>query len=156
MTSLIKIGLFLGITLILQAALVIFIRRTFKHHHPTLSNGLAQIARLVVALIGFALILNTLGLSLTSLLTISGIGAAVIAFAGKGLIGNFFGGLMLYINRPFTIGEKISSPDRQIEGIVEEMGWILTTVRDTQGCSIYIPNGLFTDIILINLSRKIG
>lgn len=36
-----------------------------------------------------------------------------------GILANFFGGLTIYLDRPFAVGEWIRSPDKEIEGTVE-------------------------------------
>ncbi|XNM87721.1 mechanosensitive ion channel domain-containing protein [Escherichia coli] len=35
---------------------------------------------------------------------------------------------MLYFDRPFSIGDWIRSPDRNIEGTVAEIGWRITKI----------------------------
>ena len=69
------------------------------------------------------------------------------------LLANFFGGLMIYFDRPFKIGEFIKSPDRNIEGIVEKIGWRLTVVRTFSKNVLYIPNTAFSSIIVENATR---
>jgi MscS family membrane protein len=124
------------------------------HNDPTLIHAVAQLSRLAVAFIGFLVLLSHLGVSVASLATIGGVGTAGIALAAQKMLANFFSGLMLYMNRPFVVGDKISSPDRAIEGIVEEMGWTVTRLRDNDKQPIFVPNSLFSDIILVNVTRK--
>ena len=76
------------------------------------------------------IVLQVWGLNLAPLIAFGGIGAAAIGFAGKDVIANFFGGLMLHINRSFMVGDLIQMPDSHLEGYVEEIGWYLTTVRE--------------------------
>jgi MscS family membrane protein len=150
------IGFFLWITFSYINRMENVYKRTFQkaNYNPTLVHALAQLSRLVLGLIGLLILLSNLGISVGSLAAVGGVSAAGIAFAAKGLLGNFFGGLSLYINRPFIVGDKISSPDRSIEGVVEEIGWTLTRIRDIEQRPLYIPNSLFGDIILINLTRR--
>ncbi len=113
-------------------------------------NRLATISILVIGfLIGFQLV----GLNITPLLAFGGIGAAAVAFAGKDVIGNFFGGFMLYVTRPFTVGDLILLPDRNIEGTVEEIGWYQTSIRDKEKRPLYLPNAIFSNQLVINCSR---
>ena len=52
-----------------------------------------------------------------------GIGGIAVGFAAKDLFANLLGGLTIYLDRPFTVGEWIRSPDKNIEGTVEQIGW---------------------------------
>ena len=60
---------------------------------------------------------------------------------------------MLYMDKPFTVGEWIRSPDKDIEGTVEHIGWRMTTVRTFDKRPLYIPNGIFANIAIENPSR---
>jgi len=60
---------------------------------------------------------------------------------------------MLYLDRPIAVGEWVRSPDRKIEGTVEDIGWRLTRIRTFDKRPLYIPNSLFTTIIVENPSR---
>jgi MscS family membrane protein len=83
-----------------------------------------------------------------------GVGAAALGFAAKEVIANFFGGMMLWINRPFVLGDYISLPDRGgLEGVIEEIGWYLTVVRDKDKRLVYLPNAIFSTISVVNTSR---
>ena len=50
------------------------------------------------------------------LLAFGGIGGIAVGFAARDLLANFLGGLSVYLDRPFAVGDWIRSPDRQIEG----------------------------------------
>ncbi|PIE41254.1 MAG: mechanosensitive ion channel protein MscS, partial [Gammaproteobacteria bacterium] len=69
------------------------------------------------------------------------------------LLANFFGGLMIYMDRPFSVGDWVRSPDRQIEGTVENIGWRLTCIRTFDKRPLYVPNSMFNSIALENPSR---
>ncbi|WP_250666706.1 mechanosensitive ion channel domain-containing protein, partial [Escherichia coli] len=49
-------------------------------------------------------------------------------------------GIMLYFDRPFNIGDWVSSPDRNIEGTVVEIGWRITKIVTFDHRPLYIPN----------------
>ncbi|WP_291992116.1 mechanosensitive ion channel family protein [Candidatus Accumulibacter sp. ACC003] len=97
--------------------------------------------------------LQSLGFSISGVLAFGGIGGVAVGFAAKDLLANFFGGLMVYLDRPFEVGDWIRSPDKEIEGTVEEIGWRLTRIRTFDKRPLYIPNGIFTQIALENPSR---
>ncbi len=116
-------------------------------------EAFAKIIKLLAFILTGLFFLNAFGVSLTGLLAFGGVGGIAIGFAAKDLLGNVFGGLMLYLDKPFTVGEWIRSPDKEIEGTVEHIGWRMTTVRTFDKRPLYIPNGIFANIAIENPSR---
>lgn len=91
--------------------------------------------------------------SMNTLIAFGGIGGLALAFASQEIIANFFGGLMIYVTQPFTVGDWINLPEKGIEGNVEEIGWYMTRVRTFEKRPIYIPNSTFTKVVVMNPSR---
>lgn len=120
--------------------------------HPT-KIALVRIARISVIVAATLVMLSTLGFSISGILAFGGIGGIAIGFAAKDLLANFFGGLMIYLDRPFAIGDWIRSPDREIEGTVERVGWRLTRIRTFDKRPLYVPNSVFTSSVVENPSR---
>ena len=99
------------------------------------------------------MILQSLGVSVSGLLAFGGIGGIAVGFAARDLLANFLGGLSIYLDRPFTVGDWIRSPDREIEGTVEEIGWRMTRIRTFDQRPLYVPNSIFASVALENPSR---
>ncbi len=116
-------------------------------------HAAGKLVRLALMISGGLIILQTLGISISGVLAFGGIGGIAVGFAAKDLLANFFGGLMIYLDRPFEVGNWIRSPDKDIEGTVEEIGWRLTRIRTFEKRPIYVPNAIFTNIIVENPSR---
>ena len=116
-------------------------------------DAIVKLLRLSVMITAFLVALQTLGFSISGVLAFGGIGGIAVGFAAKDLLANFFGGLMIYLDRPFAIGDWIRSPDRQIEGTVERIGWRLTVIRRFDTRPLYIPNSAFANIAVENPSR---
>lgn len=117
-------------------------------------DALDKLLTVVIAFIFLVWLLEALGQGIGALLTIGGVGAAAIAFASKEFIANFFGGFMIYLNRPFKSGDVIKLISKDTLGIVEEIGWYMTRIRDFEKQSIYIPNSMFSQFIVINLTER--
>ena len=115
--------------------------------------ALAKLLRLSIIISSVLVALPTVGIEITALLAFGGVGGLAVGFAAQDLLSNFFGGLMIYLDRPFTIGDWIRSPDREIEGTVETIGWRLTVVRTFDKRPLYIPNSAFTTLTVENPSR---
>ncbi len=112
-----------------------------------------RVSKIVIIVVSVLILMQEFGLSISGLLAFGGVGGLVVGLAAKDLLSNFFGGLMIYFDRPFKVGEFIKSPDRNIEGIVESIGWRLTVVRTFSKNVLYIPNSAFSNIIVENATR---
>jgi len=119
----------------------------------TTVDALSKLGRVSVIVVATLVILQTIGFSISGVLAFGGIGGIAMGFAAKDMLANFFGGLTIYLDRPFTVGEWIRSPDHQIEGTVEYIGWRHTRVRAFNKNPIYVPNALFTTIVVENPTR---
>lgn len=123
--------------------------------HTTV-DALSKLGHLIVIVAAILTLLQTLGFSVSGLLAAGGIGGIAIGFAAKDMLANFFGGLTIYTDRPFVVGDWIRSPDKDIEGTVEKISWRYTRIRRFNKNPIYVPNALFTTIVVENPSRMIN
>lgn len=116
-------------------------------------HAIGKLVRLSIFITGGLIMLQTLGYSISGILALGGVGGIAIGFAAKDLLANFFGGLMIYLDRPFKVGDWVRSSDREIEGTVEHIGWRLTCIRTFDKRPLYVPNSVFNNIALENPSR---
>ena len=116
-------------------------------------DAVTKLLRLSVMITAALVMLQTLGYSVSGVLAFGGVGGIAVGFAAKDLLANFFGGLMIYLDRPFAIGDWIRSPDREIEGTVEQIGWRRTVIRTFDSRPLYVPNATFSNIAVENPSR---
>jgi MscS family membrane protein len=119
-------------------------------------GGVIFLERLIQSLIFLTIALFSmaeLGVSLSGLLTIGGIGGLAVSLAARDVIANIFGSILIYLDKPFTIGDWVDSPDKKIEGIVEDIGWRRTVILSFAKFPIYVPNSLFNSIVLENKGR---
>ena len=107
------------------------------------AGAISKLIRLAVIITAALVILQTLGFSISGVLAMGGVGGIAVGFAAKDLLANFFGGLIIYLDRPFSIGDWIRSPDRAIEGTVEKIGWRVTVIRNFESQPMYVPNSIF-------------
>jgi len=119
----------------------------------TTASAISKLLRASVVITSALVILQTLGYSISGVLAFGGIGGIAVGFAAKDLLANFFGGLMVYLDRPFAIGDWIRSPDQNIEGTVEHIGWRQTRIRTFEKRPLYVPNATFSTISVENPSR---
>ena len=119
----------------------------------TTIDGLSKVSRIIVLVAAVLGVMQTLGFSISGVMAFGGMGGIAVGFAAKDMLSNFFGGLMIHLDRPFKVGETVRSPDRQIEGRVEYIGWRQTIIRSRDMIPIYVPNSLFSTIVVENPSR---
>ncbi len=117
------------------------------------ASVIARSVQLIIVVSTLLSLAQTFGYSLSTLLAFGGIGGIILGLAARDWLANFFGGLMLMLDRPFTEGDWIRSPDRSIEGHVEKVGWRLTKIRTFDRRPIYVPNSIFTGIVVENATR---
>lgn len=119
----------------------------------TTIDALVKLACLIVVVVAIITVAQTLGFQISGLLALGGVGGIAVGFAAKDLLANFFGGLTIYLDRPFSVGDWIRSPDKAIEGSVEHISWRHTRIRGFNKNPIYVPNSVFTHIVVENPSR---
>jgi len=120
---------------------------------PTTARALGKLVRASIFITSALIVMQSMGYSVSGILAFGGIGGIAVGFAAKDLLANFFGGLTIYLDRPFKVGDWVRSPDKEIEGTVEDIGWRLTRIRTFDKRPLYVPNGTFTQISLENPSR---
>jgi MscS family membrane protein len=156
----------LGINFLFTWFLVSFITRveeslkdpryTARPMDMTTVSAIGKLLRVSVIITAVLVALQSFGISISGVLAFGGIGGLAVGFAAKDLLANFFGGLMVYMDRQFSVGDWIRSPDKNIEGVVEDIGWRLTRIRTFDKRPLYVPNSTFTHISVENPSRMLN
>lgn len=118
----------------------------------TLTAGM-KLCKALAIIIAIILLMGIFGVDIRGILTVAGIGGAAIGFASKDLLANFFGALMLFIDKPFSVGDLINLPGDK-EGYVEYIGWRVTKLRTKDTVCIYVANSLFSNMFVENLSMR--
>ncbi|MDT8437766.1 MAG: mechanosensitive ion channel family protein [Wenzhouxiangellaceae bacterium] len=119
----------------------------------TTVSVLARIVRIAIVLTAVLTGLSILEIPISGLLAAGGVGGIAVGLAARDLLANFFGGFMVFMDRPFSVGDWVRSPDRDIEGVVVKIGWRVTTIMKFDKRPMYVPNATFTTITVENPSR---
>jgi MscS family membrane protein len=148
----------LSVWFVLRYVNALEVRMTSSHYlkKPVDKDSATAIGKLLrgsVVALAVLMMMQSYGYSISGLLAFGGIGSIIIGFAAKDLLANFLGGLMLYLDRPFKVGDWVRSNDKQLEGIVEEIGWRVTCIRTFDKTPLYVPNSTFASISIENPSR---
>ncbi|MBS9777817.1 MAG: mechanosensitive ion channel family protein [Gammaproteobacteria bacterium] len=118
--------------------------------------AIGRLLRLTTIITIALIILQNFGFSISGVLAFGGIGGIAVGFAARDLLANFFGAIMVFVDKPFRVGDWIRSPDRQIEGTVEDIGWRVTRIRTFDQRPLYVPNSTFVNIAVENPSRMLN
>ena len=116
-------------------------------------DSVEKLTKVSIIIIWLIVSLGRMGFNLNALLAFGGAGGVIVGFAGKDLFANIFGGLVIYLDKPFSVGDWIASPDKEIEGDVEYIGWRQTRILALEKYPIYVPNSIFGNIVIQNKSR---
>lgn len=114
------------------------------------STGLSRtVIRAVIFAIGFLIILNSLGISITPILTALGVGGLAVALALQDTLSNLFAGIHILAEKPIRVGDYIRLNTGE-EGHVIDVGWRTTRIRELSNNSIIIPNSVIAKSTIKN------
>lgn len=132
-----------------------FLQGNFKSQaaDKTTIQATGKIIRVAVFITVILLILPVLGIHVTGIVAFASGSAIIVGIAAQQIIANYFGGIVVLADGHFKVGDWIYSPDRNIEGVVEYIGWRSTHVRTFDRRLLYVPNSIFSSIIMINGSK---
>jgi small-conductance mechanosensitive channel len=116
-----------------------------------LREALGTIARYVIITLGALVILQSAGIDLTSLNVLVGAIGVGLGFGLQNIASNFFSGLILLLERPLTIGDRVEVGG--VAGEVREIGTRATTVVTDENVAIIVPNSQLTSERVTNWSR---
>lgn len=111
---------------------------------------LKALKTIIYVLAGF-MILSELGYDIGGFLTGLGIGGVVLTLAAQDTAKSFIGGIAIFIDRPFKVGDYISVG--QFEGTVEEIKFRTTNIRTVDNSVLHIPNSEMSISAIINYSE---
>ncbi len=115
---------------------------------PILRKGL----RSGIWIFGLIMALNNAGYDVGALIAGVGIGGLALAMAAKDFVSNMFGGITVFVDQPFKVGDRIQISG--YDGTIEEIGLRSTRLRTLAGRIVIIPNFKFTDTFLENVTNE--
>ena len=110
-----------------------------------------SISSLVVVTVGLLILLNTLGISITPILTALGVGGLAVALALQDTLSNLFAGFYVSLAGQVRAGDYVKL-DTGVEGYVTDITWRSTTLRALPNNLIVVPNAKLAGAILTNYS----
>lgn len=108
--------------------------------------------KILIWTLAIIIALDNAGYNIGALLAGLGIGGLLIAMAAKDTVGNIFGGITIYTDKPFKIKDRIRVLG--FDGTVSEIGIRSTKIKTLSGTQVTIPNSTFSESAVENVSRE--
>ncbi|MDR0824285.1 MAG: mechanosensitive ion channel family protein [Prevotella sp.] len=125
---------------------------TRRHIEKTVSSFLDSLVNITLKIVLLLLIVNILGIETTSFAAILAAAGLAIGMAMKDNLSNFAGGVMLLINNPFKVGDRIVV--QGMDGTVQSIGILYTVLLTADNITIYVPNGPLSTGNITNYSAQ--
>lgn len=106
----------------------------------------------IIWIIGIVMALHNAGVNVGTLIASLGIGGLAFALAAQDTIKNIFGGITIFTDRPFRIGDRIKVDG--FDGIIEDIGIRSTRLRTLERCLVTIPNYKIVEASVENVSEE--
>ncbi len=150
---LIAAAVLLGTAIIskVTVGLVTLYSKTLAHVLPS-SSIFVNIARIAVIVCGGLIALQTLGISITPLITALGVGGLAVALAFQDTLSNLFAGLQILVSQQMKPGDYVRIEDGS-DGVVEDITWRNTTIRSLHNNLIIVPNSKLATSVIMNYNR---
>lgn len=113
---------------------------------------LVNVTRLAILGLGVLVVLQTLGVSITPLLTALGVGGLAVGLALQDTLANFFAGIHLLTSRQVRPGDFVKLESGE-EGYVLDITWRYTTIRQLANNVTIVPNAKLASAITTNYYR---
>ena len=117
-------------------------------------HTLIKIIDVFVWIIGIVIALGQIGVNIGALITGLGIGGVAFALASQDTIKNIFAGVVLFVDRPFRIGDRIKIDS--YDGVVEDIGIRSVRIRTLDKRLITMSSSKVADAVIINISSEPG
>lgn len=122
-----------------------------KENSKNESEFLAKTIKVIINIVAVILIIQELGFDLQGLIAGLGLGTVVITLAAQDTAKNLFGGLVIFLDKPFKVGDFIQLSTYM--GTVEEITFRSTSIRSVEDTVLHIPNSEVSSVAITNWSE---
>ncbi len=119
---------------------------------PTLRGFIKNLIRVLLYLLVVLTAVNTMGVPMTSIITLVGSAGVAVSLALQGVLGNLVGGFILLLFKPIRTGEYVKIGDN--EGTVKNIGTFYTEITTFDNRHVNLPNGTLTNTPIVNFTRE--
>lgn len=126
-------------------------RRSEREIDDTTAKFMVRFIRIAIYIIAIFMIITDLGYNLNGLITGLGLGSVVVTLAAQDVIKNLFGGIVIFADKPFKVGDYIKFG--KYEGTVEDITFRSTKLRTLENSIAQIPNAEVSSTTVVNISK---
>ncbi len=135
-----------------KSSLIKKIRKSWKNDvEDSMLEFALKVTRVIIYIVAIFIVFAILQINLSGLVAGLGIGGIIVTLAAQDTAKNIFGGVVLFIDKPFNVGDWIQTPN--YEGTVEDMTFRTTRIRNFENSVVNIPNSTIADSAIINWSK---
>jgi MscS family membrane protein len=119
--------------------------------------AIGKLLRIVTIILAVLIFADSVGVPFSGVIAMGGGGALAVGIAAKDILANFFGGVIIHLERPFTVGDWIYLADKpEVQGTVEMISWRVTRIRTFDRRPMYVPNMYFVTSFVVNPQRMLN
>ena len=127
---------------------------SLRNNDPLLISFLKSLIKTVMYIILGFILIGIIGIKATSLVTILGTAGVAVGLALQGSLSNLASGILILFFKQVSKGDFISSLDKNIEGTVQSIHILYTTIQQLNGPLIIVPNSQIANTSIINYSKN--
>jgi MscS family membrane protein len=136
---------------IIKEILIPYSRRDDNKLDEQLIGLIQQVVRIFLWTLGIVVGLNNAGFDVGALIAGLGIGGLALALASQDTVKNMFGGVILFLDKPFKIGDRVLIDG--FDGTISEIGIRSTRMKTMEGRLVTIPNAYFSEKPIQNFTQ---
>ncbi|HKW28293.1 MAG TPA: mechanosensitive ion channel family protein [Verrucomicrobiae bacterium] len=123
-----------------------------REFHEQIFPVIRKTLKVFVVAVATLVTLDNIGVNITAAIASLSIGGLAVGLAAQDTLGNLFGAMAVFLDKPFRVGDRIQLD--ATDGFVESIGLRSTKVRSLDGYLVTIPNKTVGNATLINISRR--
>ena len=128
------------------------VKKTKDKFDDQLAPILKSFAKILIIVIAIIIAIEYFGYSASSILAGLGIGGLAFALAAQDTLGNMFGSVSIFLDKPFQIDERIKFDG--YDGFVQEVGIRSTRIRTLEGNLLSVPNSQLSKQVIENVTLR--
>jgi MscS family membrane protein len=119
----------------------------------TTADAIIKLLKISVTVIISLMALDSVGISISAIIAFGSASGFGISFAARDILANYFGAVMIYLDKPFKVGDWVKLPKQNIEGTIDKIGLRSTEIITADMRPIYVPNSVFSNTPIENFNR---
>jgi len=147
------IYVFLKLAQVLVSFYQVYAQKTEGKLDDQLTPILRNFSTVIIFIIGAFKVLLLFGVDAATILAGASIGGLALAFASQDTVKNLIGTVMIFVDKPFHIGDWISAGE--VVGTVEEVGFRSTRIRAADTSIFQIPNSRLSELVINNSGLRL-